>query len=146
MRWALGLDPGGASGIVLAQVAGREVLAVPEWHELNQKDTVMWLDQLFRLGTVDIAVCETFKPRGGRAIKFQPYSLELIGYLRGLCWTHDVPVVWQDPLVKNQFHARALEQFPEVGRGGGGHARDAMAHVLGFATLHNGNRGTQDEG
>ena len=126
----IGLDPGEVSGLVLAHVAGREVIVVDEWAELKQLVTTRWLRD--RVGAVDTVVCERWVPRGG-AHSFKPYSLELIGWTRGLCWEHLVPLVLQPAVMKNRFHDAAREQFPDVGRGQGGHARDALAHVIGWA-------------
>jgi len=128
----LGMDPGQLSGLVIASVGGRTVLDVSQWAENDQRDTVEWVSQALGAGVQGV-VCETFKPRMGRAIAFKPYSLELIGWVRGQCWQLGLPLWLQDPYVKEHYHAQALEQFPAVGRGGGGHARDALAHVIGWA-------------
>lgn len=120
----LGLDPGKLSGCV----DFRSPVDI-RWFELPQQDTMLWLWEEARRGDVHAIVCETWKPRGG-ARTFQPFSLELIGWARGLSWLYDVPLVMQDPAIKVKLHDRAVKEFPEVGRGGGGHARDAMAHVL----------------
>ena len=135
MMWVAGVDPGETSGLVLCVVDGRDVVEVLSWAELDQKSTWLWLSNTtHKLSRRESAmICESFKPRGGRAYKFKPFSLELIGAARGLCWERGVPLILQDPAMKEKFHAAALELFPEVGRGGGGHARDALAHVIGWA-------------
>lgn len=126
-----GFDPGEVSGIVLTFVEERRVRHVLEWSELRQRAAVDKAAELS--GIANVVVCERWVPRGG-ALSFKPYSLELIGWARGLCWQRNIPFVLQPAAMKNQFHTAALEQFPAVGRGSkGGHARDALAHVIGWA-------------
>lgn len=127
----IGLDPGVMSGIVLAGISGRDVLQVHQWAEADQLGTADFLRSAMTVA--EVVVCESFKPRTGRALSFKPHSLELIGLARALCWWAGIPFVLQDPVMKERFHAAALEQFPEVGRGKDGHARDALAHVIGWA-------------
>lgn len=124
-----GIDPGLLSGFVSVELEEDGTVVPFAWSE----DTVEQLYRKTSLGlssAVDIVVCETFKPRGG-AIAFKPYSLELIGWIRGLCLLRNVKLVMQDPVMKGGiWHETAMKQHPTVGRGGKGHARDAMAHVL----------------
>ena len=131
----VGVDPGKLTGLVFAEVSGREVVKVTDWRELGPQETCAWLD-LVLATSADQVVIEKWLPRGG-ARTFQPYSLELIGWARGLCWKYGVPLAEQSPEMKERFHAEALKSFPAVGRGGGGHARDALAHVIGWAQTRN---------
>lgn len=129
----VGFDPGETSGMVLTRVEGREVVEVLLWREVLQREASASMRMWISGEQPEVVVCERWVPRGG-ALSFKPYSLELIGWTRGLCWAYDVPLVLQGAVMKNQFHKEALEQFPAVGRGSkGGHARDALAHVIGWA-------------
>lgn len=128
-------DPGKLTGYVVAEIAhdgtAWVVDTVRSWQEMTQAETYF---EVFTAGLEwDLMVCESFIPRGG-ALKFQPYSLELIGYLKGHSANHGIPIKFQAPIIKNVFHKEALTSWPKVGRGGGGHARDAMAHLIGYVS------------
>ena len=128
-----GLDPGLASGFIVAEVEaeGRSVLEVYDWGEYPQLAVCARLEEA--LPTLDVVVCELWRPRGG-ALKFQPYSLEIIGTARWLTYKAGVEFVLQPPAVKEVYRRNVMDQFPAVGRGKAGHARDALAHVIGWAS------------
>ncbi|MGV1079705.1 MAG: hypothetical protein ACOYD1_07615 [Candidatus Nanopelagicales bacterium] len=126
----IGIDPGQATGLVEANVTGTSVEVISTT-TLSQRDTCYWLERLADV-KVELVVCERWIPRGGPQT-FKPFSLELIGFVRGMCWLHGVPLVLQDAAVKNVFHGAT---FGVVNRGCGDHVRDAVAHVIGWANMH----------
>lgn len=130
MITVVGIDPGEVTGLVVAGVEGRAVTKIMHWGEYRQQEAT---NLIYSSGpVVDRMVCEAWRPRGG-PYTFKPFSLEIIGLTRWVGWWFDVPLTLQAPEMKERFHKPALELFPDVGRGGGGHARDALAHVIGWA-------------
>ena len=134
----LAVDPGVKTGIVRGLVPERGVIEPLEWWELDQQDTCdmlvgwCWKQRVRGARPSAALVIERFIPRGG-AVKFEPASLEITGVARWASRRAGVRFVTQTPSDMKAVRSIATEQFPKVGRGGQGHAKDALGHLYLFA-------------
>jgi len=131
----LAVDPGVLSGIVLGLNPEPGVIEPLHWWEIEQQDTcdliVKWCNTP-GLNARKVLVIERFIPRGG-PITFVPASLEIIGVARWAAKVAGVRFVTQSPADMKQIRPLVVKQFPKIGRGGKGHAKDALAHLYLFS-------------
>lgn len=129
-----GVDPGLATGWCFYD-AEEQVIHLQEsgpqsFYRFALNAIEMWEAQ--------VVVCESFIITPATAKKTQqPWSLELIGVLRYLCWQCDVTFHLQPPSIKRYVTNDALKSAGWWLRGSAGHAHDAARHVA-FYCAQNG--------
>jgi hypothetical protein len=123
------VDPGKITGVAVG-VFGTERHV--EAHELAPMDAVGMVDGLLSQGVAAVA-CESFTPRPG-ARTWQPDALDVIGALRWVCHVHNTRLLQQSPADAKSFSTN--EKLARLGwrrPTKGGHADDALRHLLLFA-------------
>jgi hypothetical protein len=138
MSYVMAVDPGKLTGWLVYQplpVAGPSDMAldIVDWGEDSQQSfceiAEKWVDK-----TSIPVVCERWDYRPG-VRTFQPYSLEIIGTLRYLTGFNPRRFHLQGPASAKEFGTHA-KLHPYIwagfGKGGAGHAVDALRHALLF--------------
>lgn len=132
----LAVDPGTMTGLVLGQVPSPGVIVPRHWWELPQQEAcdliVDWCADRDGVNEA-VVVVERFIPRKAKALTFVPASLEILGTARWAAKRYGVRFVTQSPSEKDKVRAFVTREFPGIGRGGEGHAKDALAHLYLFA-------------
>jgi len=111
------IDPGGTTGVA-SKINGEYntyVLHDEEelWHLINEKP--------------DLVICENFVAE--LISKYGLYTVQLVGGIKALCYTHNIPLVIQMPQKRIAFVKPAKEM---IRRGHPDHEHDALAHLLAF--------------
>ena len=128
------VDPGGTTGLATAWIDTtlKDVVA----RELSPYDAVAFIDELLTQRDVAYVACESFVPRPGIR-SWQPDAIETIGALRYLCHRTNTPFELQSPADAKRFSTNAkLERLGWRHPTRGGHADDALRHLLLLATRH----------
>jgi hypothetical protein len=112
-------------------------LEISKWGET--KDHQGFLDRTFegmRVGHIGWLICENFYPTGG-VKTWQPDALHQIGVLRWQAAHWNVPIYMQRVADAEDFATqKKMAPFisdrsgPLVGKGGRGHARMALKHLI----------------
>jgi len=127
--YVLAVDPGGTTGwVLMADETGH----VMSWGE--EPDRKKFLDFVWDLLMADALfgiVCERWVTMRGRAFTNEPTAQEIIGALRWMSEYTDTVFKEQGAADAKAFGGKdALAAYPEVGKGGAGHAKMALRHAL----------------
>lgn len=123
----LAVDPGGTTGWVLMK--GDQVLDWGEEPDREKFITMCW--QLLMDDVVSEVVCERWVTMRGRAFTNEPTAQEIIGALRWQCEYTGTVFHEQGAADAKAFGTKdKMSGYPDVGRGGAGHAKMALRHAL----------------
>lgn len=126
------IDPGGTYGVAIARID--VTLVDVEAYEAQPYDALCQLEVM--LGVVERVFCESFIPRPGIRTN-QPEALEGIGALRFICTKAGVPFELQSPADAKRFSTNdKLKRLGWYKPTRGGHANDALRHLLLGAVRH----------
>lgn len=132
LKQILALDPGETTGFVMAE-GGEESYSIITTGALYTHESV--LDALVRYKHLAAIVCEVYTTANIRT-QAQVSTLELIGAVKGFCYTTGTPFIGQYPAVRRAYLSKADRYVKEhnVPRDIARHATDALAHLLRYAT------------
>ena len=127
------IDPGGTYGVAIARID--VTLVDVEATEMPPYEALSFVDEALSLRTERV-FCESFIPRPGIRTN-QPEALEGIGALRYICAGHDIPFELQSPADAKRFSTNdKLKRLGWYKPTRGGHANDALRHLLLGAVRH----------
>lgn len=131
-KYVLAIDPGETSGVALVQSEPLELLRTDECDWVH---TSRFVDQALReFGGENIdVIVEKFTINANTHKKSpQPWSLEITGMCRLLALAHGSgAITLQTPADAKSFVSNTrLRDLEMWHRGGGGHANDALRHVV----------------
>lgn len=139
MNTIVAVDPGKLSGYVKAQINySTGELKIIEYLELDQQSVCLKVEKDIEDEDVSEIVCEDFIITVETAKKKETrYSLEIIGLIRFLCNKHGVYFTLQTPQRAKTFSDdQRLKDLDLYIKGGQGHHRDAMRHLVLYLVLH----------
>lgn len=134
MSYILGIDPGLATGLCLVDWSDKDnptlvwskEVNMAEFYDIVPKTIDEFKDNL-------IVVCENFLITVSTAKKSPaPWSLELIGLTRYLCYISSVKLVMQNPSDREISTHPMIRHFGLWHKGGEGHAVQAIRHVFSY--------------
>lgn len=137
--YVLGIDPGLATGLCLVDWSDRnnpkliwsKEVNIPEFYEIVPSTIEEHKDNL-------TVVCENFIITVSTAKKSPaPWSLELIGLTRYLCFINDVKLFTPNPGEREVSSHPMIRHFDLWHRGGEGHAVQAIRHVFAYMMKNN---------
>lgn len=126
----IAVDPGKNTGVAFYNHAWDELTAV---QDLDQIETVYAVYSKLVVGTVEVIVCESYSVTGSRVVKFQPYSLEIIGALRWLAELFGVEFVLQKPGDAKKIGSDDRIKKWGQWKSSTPHANDAQRHAFLYA-------------
>lgn len=137
MRTIVAVDPGKLSGYVKAEINDTTgELKILEYLELDQQSVCLKVEKDIEDG-IESIVCEDFLITVETAKKKDTrYSLEIIGLLRFFCIKYGIPFTLQTPQRAKTFSDdQRLKDLNLYFKGGQGHYRDAMRHLVLYLVL-----------
>lgn len=126
----LGIDPGGTTGMVECRLTDDHPLEIVTWSE---NDLFMWADTFERVLTdrrPNIIIAESWVPLQSAPYADPNDACQPLGVCRWLARRAGVEVVMQQPRRRHGVTDKALKDSGYWIRGGAGHARQALKHVL----------------
>lgn len=124
----LSIDPGGTTGIAYQLVGPHEQKKISTTHKLTPEG----LYDLVLEYKWDVVLCERFST-AGRMSSFGIYTIQLVGGVHALCYTHDIQFVYRQPQNRKAFQDVAKAWFK--GAKHLDHEEDALAHMLSWKSL-----------
>jgi hypothetical protein len=91
----IAVDPGKNTGWCLYDHGGDGFVIIQQ--DVDQQQVCDSIFSTLKMYDVSAIVCESYTVTGSRVVKFQPYSLEIIGFLRWLAAHEGIDFVLQKP-------------------------------------------------
>lgn len=131
-EFLLSIDPGLATGTSLFNTEDLQNAFLIDSHEYGITEFYEYLESIMKLYSDELMiVIEGFIISEETAKKTPaPWSLELIGFVKYMCWKYEVPLVTQQPVEREFATHEMLHEMNFWHKGGEGHAIQSMKHAL----------------
>lgn len=137
--YILGIDPGGTTGIVECKMTNSEPVTVLNAYETSDMFEVgrklrQWYEARALHGQAQLIICEAWVDHATEHATNANAACQPIGMIRWLAeHEFDVPLRMQLPQARDAVTEQVLKDSGYWLKGGGGHKRQALRHVLACA-------------